>query len=171
MEGGGLQLLGTPSLFGKNSKSCVPGGGCVFGPDPLSSRRCLESNRQVQDSTNGVQGLVPPFLHPCLGPKLERQGLAGCRARSGVWSGQQPLLAAARSSGSGTAADVPLWAGGAQVGACSEGWQLGPVLAHAQRSKLERPEASGEGTTGLVNWDKEAKLESNADCKLYLITY
>lgn len=24
---------------------------------------------------------------------------------------------------------------------------------------------------GLVNWDVEAKLESNANCKLYLITY
>lgn len=69
-------------------------------------------------------------------------------------------------------AEVPPWVGrGPGGGPTPRDRSWGPVLANAQCSKLERPEASCERTTGLVNWDKEAKLESNADCKLYLITY
>lgn len=39
-----------------------------------------------------------------------------------------------------------------------------PLEAEMARALYGRP-------AGLVNWDGEMKLESNANCKLYLITY
>lgn len=78
----GQQLIGSLLLLGRNSKSCVADGGCVFGPDHMSSRWCLESEMQVQGSKNGVQGMVHTFLQTCHGVKFRRSGaLADCRAQ------------------------------------------------------------------------------------------
>lgn len=68
--------------------------------------------------------------------------------------------------------EVPPWVGRGPVGTyLHRGSRLEARVGKRPMSKLERPEASCERTTGLVNWDKEVKLESNADCKFYLITY
>lgn len=75
----GQQLRGSSSLFGRSSESCVADGGCVFGSHPISSRWFWESNMQVQDFKNGVQGIAHALLQTCSGMELQRSGtLADC---------------------------------------------------------------------------------------------
>lgn len=39
-RGRGQPLIGRPPPLGRNGKSCVPEGGCAFGPDHVSFRWC-----------------------------------------------------------------------------------------------------------------------------------
>lgn len=79
---------------------------------------------QVQESTNGVQGLVPPFLHPCLGLKASGTGWLQGPPWSVVRAGRPSWLLLSPQ-------EMALWLtcpcgwGGAQVGDLPRGIALG----------------------------------------------